>query len=128
MKFTKNVFAAALILIFTTSGLLAQEELQPELKKRAHHRMEKTAEKLGLTDDQKTAFQEINKKYKEKAKAIKEQTESREELAELIYLNRTAKTAEIKELLTPEQYAIYDKVDKNRKRRKGKRGKRSQRM
>jgi len=127
MKFIKKVFIAALTLIFATTGLFAQEEMKPELKKRANHRIEKTAEKLGLSDDQKTAFTEIQTAYAEKAKAIKAQTDSREELADLIYANRKAKTAEIKELLTPEQYATFDKVGKKGKGKgkKGKKGKRN---
>lgn len=128
MKFTKKVFIAALTLVFATAGLFpigasAQEEVKPEFKKRANHRIEKQVEKLGLSDEQKTAFTEIHKKYGKQAKAIKEQTQSREELGDLIHANRKAKTAEIKNLLTPEQYALFDKVDKKQKGKKGKRGK-----
>jgi len=124
MKFIKKVFIAVLTLVFATAGLFAQEEMKPEFKKRANHRIERTAEKLDLSDEQKTVFVEIHKKYAEKAKALKVQTESREELGDLMHANRKAKIAEIKELLTPEQYAIFDKVDKNRKGRKGEKGKR----
>ena len=124
MTFSKKVFIAALTLIFATTGLFAQEEMKPEFKKRANHQLEKAAEKLDLSETQKTAFAEIHKKYRAKAKALKGQTDSREELGDLMHASRKAKTAEIKALLTPDQYAIFDKVDEKRKGKKSKKGNR----
>ncbi len=124
MKITGKILITALALIFVSVTLPAQEEGLDESKKRVEKRMEKVAEKLNLTEEQRTTFSEIHKKYRGKAKGIKEQTQSRVELMDLIYENKKARISEIKEILTPEQYAIYDKVDENRRGRKKKHGKR----
>lgn len=122
MKFTKKFFLASLTFIFASMSLFAQDEVSLEVKKRGEQRIEQAAEKLNLSEEQKTAFAEIHKKYKNEAKALKGSTQSRDEMMDLIYKNRKAKNAELKNLLSPEQYAIYDKIDENRKGRKGRRG------
>ena len=123
MKLTKKILGLAIALFGMVAFAQAQDtDLKFEKRAKAHH--QKMIDKLGLNDEQAAAFKEIKKTYKEKAKALRTQTESKDELADLMYQNRKAKTAEIKQLLTPEQYAIFDKVDTDRKKRgKGKRGK-----
>jgi len=103
-------------------SLFAQDGASVKMKKRGEQRLKKTVEKLNLSEEQTTAFVEIHKKYKKEAKAFKGSTQSRDEMMDLIYKNRKAKNAELKNLLSPEQYAIYDKIDENRKGEKGKRG------
>ncbi len=123
MKLTKKVLGLTIALFGMVAFANAQETV-PEFEKRgkAHH--QKMIDKLGLNDEQVAAFKELKKTYRGKAKALKSQTDSKDELADLMYQNRKAKTAEIKKILTPEQYAIFDKVDTNRRKRgKGKRGK-----
>lgn len=123
MKLTKRILGLT-IALFGIVAFAHAQDTSPEFEKRgkAHH--QKMIEKLGLNDEQVAAFKELKKTYREKAKALRSQTDSKDELADLMYQNRKAKTAEIKRLLTPEQYAIFDKVDTDRQKRgKGKRGK-----
>lgn len=125
MTFKSKILAALTLLVFSTVSLTAQtdteathEKFKERAEKRANHRIEK----LGLTDEEAVEFKAIHKKYREQLKEAAADVTSKEIMADMRYENHKAKTAEVKEFLTPEQYAIYDKFE-GRKKRKGKRGK-----
>ncbi len=81
------------------------------------------AEKLGLDDKQKAA---LDKQLKEAAADRKAQMEKlkalREEMMRDAFVAQQAREANLKEILTPEQWAEYEKLKAERKKQ-GNRGK-----
>jgi len=79
--------------------------------------LKEMAEKLSLTADQKTKLQEAFKAQREKMKDATPE-ERREKMKE----NRKTMDAKIKEILTPEQFAKWEKIrEENRAAGPGKR-------
>ncbi len=114
MTFKSKILAALTLLVFSTIALSAQtagKEMPPRHKERAEKRANKMIEKLGLNEQEAVEFKAIHKKYKQELKAAKVNVTSKEEMAEIRYAIHKDKTAEVKEFLTPEQYAIYDKIE-----------------
>ena len=79
---------------------------------------EKIKEKLGLTDDQATKFKAIADTYRGKMKAIKTDAASatdKKATKQKVQELRASEQAEIKALLTPDQYTKYQAMIEARK-------------
>jgi Spy/CpxP family protein refolding chaperone len=72
--------------------------------------LKKMAEELGLTEDQKTKLQEA---FREQREAMKDL--SPEERREKVKETREAMNAKVKAILTPEQYAKWEKIRDERR-------------
>lgn len=84
---------------------------RPEGGPRGGQRMDmlkEMAEKLNLTAEQKTKLQEAFKAQRENRKDLKDATP--EERRAAMKESRDAMDAKIKEILTPEQYAKWEKI------------------
>ncbi|MEZ5044823.1 MAG: hypothetical protein R2828_33305 [Saprospiraceae bacterium] len=77
--------------------------------------MEQLVAELGLNEDQKVEFEAINAKYRQQMQTMREQANGdfasmRPKMQEM----RTAQNAEIKQILTEEQFAKYEKIQAER--------------
>lgn len=77
--------------------------------------MEQLVADLGLNEDQKVEFEAINAKYRKEMQAMREQANGdfasmRPKMQEM----RTAQNEEIKQILTEEQFAKYEKIQADR--------------
>lgn len=72
--------------------------------------LKKMAEELGLSDEQKTKLQEAFKSQREAMKDL-----SPEERREKMKESREAMNAKVKEILTPEQYAKWERIRDERR-------------
>ena len=72
--------------------------------------LKKMAEELGLSDEQKTKLQEVFKSQREAMKDL-----SPEERREKMKESREAMSAKVKEILTAEQYAKWEKIRDERR-------------
>ena len=72
--------------------------------------LKKMAEELGLSDEQKSKLQEVFKSQREAMKDLS-QEERREKMKE----SREAVNAKVKEILTTEQYAKWEKIRDERR-------------
>ncbi len=82
---------------------------------------EKIKEKLGLTDDQTTKFKAIEDTYKGKMKALRTDAQAGTDRATMKQQVKTmvaSKEAEIKALLTPDQYTKYQAMIEARKEKR----------
>ena len=116
MRNTMKTLAMALCLtaLFVGTTLQAQENGKREHK---GERQNALYEKLDLSDDQKAKFTEIQKQYRAQISEVRNQGRSPETRKKIQSLY-TQQDAEVKELLTEEQFAIYEKS-----KRKGRRSK-----
>ena len=72
--------------------------------------LKKMAEELGLSDEQKSKLQEVFKAQREAMKDL-----SPEERREKMKESREAMNAKVKEILTPEQFAKWEKIRDERR-------------
>lgn len=108
----KRMMIGMAVTLFTMGAAHAQDKQQRPAAERAKQQTERMTKELGLNADQATKVDAINAKYAEKADAMR--AERKEKIAETkgkgAELNE-ARMADLKEVLTPEQYA---KLEKNR--------------
>lgn len=122
MKINKITALAALaVATLVTFNLNAAEQPKGEGKERpAAGRPGRVGEELGLTPEQKSKFEAIQKDAAEKRKALREDTsltqEQRREKAKAI--NEETKV-KLKEILTAEQLSKMEERQKNRPGRPG---------
>jgi hypothetical protein len=120
----KRVF----VCIFLLSGLLlavniicAQKKTSSTPEERAGKLTEWMKTNLQLNDDQVTQVQNINLKYANKTQGLQTQSMSRKEKMQTLKENDKAKDAELKNVLTTDQYTSYQaKKDEIRKQMKEK--------
>ncbi len=123
MKITKRIIIALIFLVGGITALQAQKgqfcQIDPE--KRAERMTQHMADELSLSEEQTAKVLAINLKFAKEHKALRANAQEgeRPNRAEMENL-REAHTAEIKPLLTEEQFA---KLETLRPEREGKRGK-----
>ena len=107
------------------TALFAGTTLQAQENEKREHKGERQTElfeKLDLSDDQKVKFTEIQKQYRAEISELRDQGRSKETREKIQSLN-VQKDAEMKQLLTEEQYAIYETSKrKGRRSKSGNRG------
>ncbi len=123
MKVLSTSILGLLLLICTTPTLLAQSQLTDEQK--AEIKAQVTAEvedyfaALDLTEEQKTEFENITRKYAEKMKTVAESDSGRRKKMKELKGLSNAKNEEMKALLNDDQFAVYeDKREEMKARRK----------
>lgn len=125
MKTLKTTFAVILFFI-ASNNLIAQEEMvaKEESKVEMAKNFKLTVEKLALTPKQQTSFKEIALKFGQKMKAIKTSDSDKKTKRQELKSLKTEKDAEIKSLLSEEQFKKYlemqserrEKIKENRKK------------
>jgi hypothetical protein len=100
-----NVLLVGIALLFGTTTLSAQEKVNKTAKERAEMHTEKMTKELNLTPDQKTKVSELNLGVEMKNEAIHSDKNMSEETKKASYQgNNDAKMAQLKTILTEEQY------------------------
>ena len=93
--------------------------------KRAEKQTAMMTEQLTLSEAQSVKVQEINLKYAEKSKAMREANTSgdRTAMREQMTALRTAQDAELKTMLTSDQWAAWEKIQAEQRENRGEWGK-----
>jgi hypothetical protein len=99
MKYIKILIASLLL----STSLMAQKS--PE--ERATMQTEKMATELSLTPDQKEKIQQINLGIVQKNEGVRNSEMSEEEKKKALKMNNDARESMFKEVLTSEQFTIY---------------------
>jgi hypothetical protein len=108
-------------LLFTFNIICAQKKTSYTPEERAGKLTEWMKTNLQLNDDQVTQVQDINLKYANKTQGLQTQSMSRKEKMQNLKDNDKAKDAELKNVLTTDQYNSYQaKKEEIRKQMKEK--------
>lgn len=120
LKILSLFFALFLIGTNTTFAQSKAANLTEEQKEEIQKNLEAYAIALRLSEEQKTKFEEITKKYAQQMKAVKDSGGRRMSKYKKVKSIRKNKDAEIKLLLSKDQYNVYlEKQEDMRKKRKG---------
>lgn len=103
----KNILRFIIVLLISTSINAQERELNETQKEEIKVQLEQYFEKLNLTDEQKTSYEAIVKQYQGVFEFVKESGLSREEKIKEVQRIQADKDAEIKQILSEEQYTIY---------------------
>ena len=111
----KNLKFALIItfLLSLNSNVISAQENDKKAEIVAEMKMAK--EKLALSDTQEITFKEITKKYGLKMKAIKDSDVDKRDKFKSMKSIRSEKNAEMKTLLSEEQYKAYIESQEERK-------------
>ena len=108
-------------LLFVVHIIYAQKKTSSTAEQRASKLTEWMKTNLQLNDDQATQVQTINLKYANKTQGLQTQSLSRKQKMQTLKENDKAKDAELKTVLTHDQYNSYQaKKDEVRKQMKEK--------
>lgn len=127
MKTTKILTLTLLMSIFCVASSNAQKEQKPKAsKERTENRMEMMKKSLDLTDEQVAKLESVRKKMSEDMKQSQDKDKAnREEMK----VKMAAYDAQVKTILTPEQYQKYQEQkgkrmqkDSRAKLQKGRKG------
>lgn len=118
MKNIKILFAAAVFLIaFSNSAQAQEKEVSKEKKMELFRQYKENHARLNLTPEQQQPYKAIVKKYVVKMKDIKEKTFDKQLPLDSLKVLTTKKNAEMKALLSDEQYKTYLDIQGERKER-----------
>ncbi|MFC4672230.1 DUF4890 domain-containing protein [Dysgonomonas termitidis] len=108
------------IVLFTTSGVFAQQRQRATPEERAKRQTETLVKELGLNDDQQKKVYEINLKFAQPLADQSKETD-REKIRAQFQKIQEERTAAIKAVLTEDQQKKFDehqkKMQDNRRRR-----------
>ncbi len=110
MKSVKNFILFLAFFSLGTSFISAQSqatEVNDEQKEQMAQAMEEFFAALNLTEEQKAEFKAISSKYKEQMLAVRDSDMSNMKKYREVKAIRSARNAEMEELLTEKQYDIY---------------------
>ncbi|MFT3795797.1 hypothetical protein [Flavobacterium sp.] len=134
MKNLKLVFTALVLLAFM-ANMQAQEakpaKQRPQLteaqKEERKAQFEENKKRLALSPEQEKSFKEINKKFHQEIKGIKDGEGDRTEKAKKVKEIKDRKDEEVKKILSEQQFKTYLDIQKERhKNRREKRMRDSQ--
>lgn len=117
----KTRILMALIAIFTMSGLNTFAQEGRPSKEQMKEQRDADVAKLNLSEDQKSTFDEISKRYGKELKAIRQADISREEKMAKAEPLIAAKNKEMNALLDDTQYKTYLEIQDERKKHMKKR-------
>nr|WP_129731944.1 Spy/CpxP family protein refolding chaperone [Parabacteroides goldsteinii] len=120
----KKVIGLFLVILISSTTVFAQSGNRQGRKGDPSKRSEKIIEELKLDDKQAADFRKVEADFREQMKKEREAVkEDREKMREKMTAMRTEKDAQIKKILTDEQYNQYlerqKKVDSPRKKGHG---------
>jgi periplasmic protein CpxP/Spy len=120
----KKLGLLLLLALFATTFSMAQQggpqNFDP--KEMAKRQTEELTKELGLNKDQQKKVSDLNLKAAEQMSAMREQMRNggdREAMREKMTKAREAQNAEMKKILTDEQYKKYEKYLEERRARRG---------
>jgi len=123
LKVSSISFALFLFGINTTIAQTKANNLSEEQKEEIKRNLEEYAATLSLSDDQRSKFEEITKKYAEQMQALNNGGGRKLQKYKKVKSIRKNKNAEMKMLLSKEQYKVYlDKQEEMRNKMKQRRG------
>lgn len=110
-----KVFISIITLTFFASITTAQERtLTDEQKTKIKEHLKESFEILDLSEEQKLKFKEITKKYVFQMKTLKNSNQSKSKKIQEFKTIIEFKNKEMKELLSSEQYNVYEETQKER--------------
>ena len=116
-------FALFLIGINTSYAQSKTDNLTDEQKEKVKKNLEEYAAALNLSEDQKPKFEAITKKYAEQMKAVKDGGGRKLQKYKKVKSIRKNKDAEMKALLSKDQYNVYlEKQEEMKTKMKQRRG------
>lgn len=125
MKPLKILLLFFALFLTGTNLILAQSQttqLTDEQKEELAENMEKYFEALNLSEEQKTEFEAITKKYAVQLKEVRDGGGSRMQKYRKVKSIRKARNSEMEELLSKDQYEIYlEKQEEMQKKMKERR-------
>ena len=107
LKVLSMSFALIIIGISTTIAQSRANNLSEEQKEEIKRNLEEYATALSLSDDQRPIFEEITKKYAKQLIAVKDGGGRRMSKYKKVKSIRKNKDAEMKKLLSKDQYKVY---------------------
>lgn len=122
----KKVIGLFLVILISSTTVFAQSGNRQGKKGDPSKRSEKMIEELKLNDKQAAEFRKVEADFKDQMTKEREAVkEDRQKMREKMTAMRTEKDAQIKSILTDEQYKLYQekqkKVDSPRKKGHGRR-------
>ena len=116
----KKVIGLFLVILISTTTVFAQGGDRRGKKGDPSKRSEKMIEELKLDDKQAVEYRKVEADFREQMKKERESVkEDREKMREKMTAMRTEKDAQIKKILTDEQYKLYKEKQKANGPRKG---------
>ncbi len=110
MKSLRVVSFFIVLLISSISISIAQSagsHLSEEQQEQLQESLEEYFAVMDLSEEQKTEFEEITKKYAQQMKAVKDAGGNKMKMYRQVKSIRKDKDAEMEELLSKEQYEVY---------------------
>ena len=107
MKKNRRIFISLIAYLFILTNSNAQEKNIPPAADRAAKLTEWMKTNLQLTADQVAPVQEINLKYANKMDDLRKSSKGRRGKMQTLKNDNKAKDAELKKILTADQYKIY---------------------
>ena len=116
LKILSLFFALLLIGTNTTFAQSKTTNLTEEQKEELKKNLEVYAAALHLSEEQKPKFEEITKKYAKQMKAVKDSGGRRMSKYKKVKSIRKNKDAEMKKLLSKDEYKVYKEKQKEMKK------------
>lgn len=117
MKKQISTVMAAIVFLLSCTVVMAQneEEMHAEKKESMNKEMEAFMDDLNLDDAQRAEFVALNDKYRTKIKSVKSSDADKETKKTEVMALKEQHNAEVKALLTEEQYEQYQMHKKKKK-------------
>lgn len=115
MKRIINILVVLLLVTFTATHASAQSKMTEEQKQEAKARYQEYKEKLNLTEDQSKKVDAINTTWFEGISALKNSGEPKLAKARKFKSLNAERDAQMKAVLTKEQFKIYKQQQKEMK-------------
>jgi hypothetical protein len=123
LKVFSLLFALFLIGTNTTFAQSRANDLSKEQKEEIKKNIEEYASALDLSEDQRPRFEEITKRYAKQMKAVKDSGGRRMSKFKKVKSIRKNKDAEMKTILSKDQYKVYlEKQEEMKDKMKQRRG------
>lgn len=114
-----KVLSLCMVVMLSSASLFAQTPQSPQ-KDRSQVRSERMISDLNLNEKQAKELKEIENSFSTKMKADRENAKAdREKMRQEMTKMRTEKDAQIKKILTDEQYQKYQSLSKQKNNKKG---------
>ena len=117
MKTSRNIITILLLTLFNVASYAQERQLTEEQKEKLKVHLQKSFEKLDLSEEQKPEFKAITKKYALQVKTLRNSNEGKSakynELKSII----VTKNKEMKALLSADQYIVYEATQKERRKK-----------
>lgn len=105
---SRLILAMVVVLVSVWGSVYAQQRMTDQQKQEAKAKRDAFKEKLNLTEEQKPKFEEINRNQAEALSTLKNSDASRLEKFRKYRDLKSEKDKKMKELLTKEQFKIYE--------------------